>query len=63
MTLSNNYQYESFEDWYYELENYGLRMERFHSSLEDKFTSDAGKLVNLEIWLRAAFDSARLPKE
>lgn len=50
-------KYPTFDDWYYEIENYGLRAERFWDSL-DQFKPNA-ELANLEVWLRAAFDSAR----
>lgn len=51
--------YKDFEDWFFEIENYGTRAERFWDSL-DQFTSDNGKVANIEMWLRAAFESARL---
>ena len=50
-------KYPTFEDWYFEIENYSLRAERFWESL-DQFGPNATR-ANLEIWLRAAFDSAR----
>lgn len=50
--------YPTFEDWWNEVENFGLRSERFHESMTQ--FSDAGKPVNVEVWLRAAFESARL---
>ena len=56
------YQYKDFEDWFLEIENYGTRSERFYESI-DNFQSDLGRNVNHIVWLKAAFDSARLPKE
>jgi hypothetical protein len=50
--------YPTFEDWWNEVENFGLRSERFHESMTQ--FSDTGKTVNAEVWLRAAFESARL---
>lgn len=54
-------EYDTFEDWFDEIENYGMRNERFFESL-DQFTSQAAYNANLVLWLRAAFDSARLEK-
>lgn len=51
-------QYPTFEDWWNEVESFGLRSERFYESMTQ--FSDAGKPVNVEVWLRAAFESARL---
>jgi SAM-dependent MidA family methyltransferase len=53
------YQYNEFEDWFCEIENYGTRGERFWESI-DNFKSDMGKEANHIVWLKAAFDSARL---
>lgn len=53
------HQYNTFEDWFCEIENYGTRGERFWDSLEG-FQSDLGKEANHIVWLKAAFDSARL---
>ena len=53
------HQYNNFEDWFCEIENYGTRRERFWESLEG-FQSDLGKEANHILWLKAAFDSARL---
>lgn len=50
------YEYLNFEDWFHEPEGFSFRSERFFSFFgEDKQTKDHAKL-----WLRAAFDSARL---
>jgi hypothetical protein len=56
--LHSSNQYPTFEDWWNEVESFSLRSERFHESITQ--FSDAGKLVNVEVWLRAAFESARL---
>ena len=55
-------QYKEFDDWFLEIENYGTRAERFYESL-DSFQSDLGRTANGVMWLKAAFDSARLEKE
>ena len=52
-------KYETFEDWFLEFENYSQRADRFYESL-DSFKSDAGKGENMMVWLKAAFESARL---
>lgn len=51
-------QYPTFEDWWNEAESFSLRSERFYESMAQ--FSDAAKPVNVEVWLRAAFESARL---
>lgn len=53
------YQYNTFEDWFCEIENYGTRGERFWESLNG-FKSDLGKEANHIVWLKAAFESGRL---
>lgn len=53
------HQYNTFEDWFCEVENYGTRGERFWDSLNG-FQSDLGKEANHILWLKAAFESGRL---
>ena len=49
------YKYETFENWFDEIENYGTRSERFLSTLpNDIMLSDS-----MIQWLRAAFDCGR----
>lgn len=43
-----------FDDWFNELEVFGLRSERFFDSL-DQFKSKEGLQANLIIWLKAAY--------
>lgn len=50
--------YNRFEDWFDEIENYGMRSERFFESL-DQFQSREGYNANLILWLRAAFESGK----
>jgi hypothetical protein len=53
-------QYKKFEDWFEEIENYGMRLERFH----DEFSMlDHVKRERMIEWLRAAWDCARMQKE
>lgn len=54
--------YENFEDWWLEIENYGTRGERCMESMSN-FKSQTGLEANIHLWLRAAFDSARLDKD
>lgn len=49
--------YLEFEDWFYELESYGTRAERFYDSIT-QFSMNATN-ENLSIWLRAAFEAGR----
>lgn len=50
-------RYETFEDWWNEIESFSLRSERFFESMTQ--FSATGKPVNMELWLRAAFEAAR----
>jgi hypothetical protein len=43
-----------FDDWFNELESFGLRSERFFDSL-DQFKSKEGLQANLILWLKAAY--------
>ena len=43
-----------FDDWFNELEVFGLRSERFFDSL-DQFKSKEGLQSNLILWLKAAY--------
>lgn len=53
-------QYKKFEDWFEEIENYGMREERFH---EEFSMLDHVKRERMIEWLRAAWDCARMQKE
>ena len=53
------YEYETFEDWFDEIENYGTRSERFLSVLPD----DIRLSDNMILWLRAAFECGRMYKD
>lgn len=55
--VPNMEKYTEFEDWWNEVESFSLRSERFHESMQQ--FSESGKIVNFELWLRAAFDAAR----
>lgn len=50
-----NFKYEKFEDWFNEIEGFGMRSERFNLI--------PNNYRNNEDWLRAAFDAARAKKE
>jgi len=52
----NNYQ--TFEDWFHELENYATRAERCYDDYDIHHSLDRFK--NLRRWLEAAFYAARL---
>ena len=49
------YKYETFEDWFDEIENYGTRSERFLSTLPNDIVLSDSMIQ----WLRAAFDCGR----
>lgn len=46
-------KYEKFEDWFWEIENYGTRGERFYEELQNM------PVDRIEQWLRAAWYCAR----
>jgi hypothetical protein len=50
-------KYETFDDWFNEIENYGTRMERFL----DEFGQHQGRERMIE-WLRASWECAREEK-
>jgi hypothetical protein len=54
--MKDEYEYHNFEDWFYEQEGFSFRSERFYSFFGD----DSKTQEHLKLWLRAAFDSARL---
>jgi hypothetical protein len=51
--VNKKYEYEAFEDWFNEIENYGMRGERFFEEL------DYMSKERLKDWLRAAFECGR----
>ena len=51
-------KYETFEDWFNEIENYGTREERFL----DEFGQHEGRARMIE-WLRAAWDCALMERK
>jgi hypothetical protein len=55
-------EYPTFEDWFYEIENYGLRCERFFQHL-DLITNIHERNDFIENWMRAAFESGRNPED
>ena len=53
-------KYKTFDDWFEEIENYGMRLERFH----DEFSAlDHIKRQRMIEWLQAAWECAREQKE
>ena len=51
-------QFDTFDDWFHQIENFGTRAERFYESMS-AFTSLDGQAVNAVMWLKAAFEAAR----
>jgi hypothetical protein len=45
----------SFDDWFFEIENYGLRAERFYDDLS-RAMDDPTQMVE---WLRAAYEQGK----
>ena len=58
--------YKNFEDWFFELENYCLRCERFYDSVSgvviDATRNKSIRTRSLEQWLRAAFEAGKESK-
>jgi hypothetical protein len=52
-------KYPHFDDWWLELESYGLRCERFLDQLQH-IDDPIERGAFIRNWLQAAFDSARL---
>jgi hypothetical protein len=52
-------KYKTFDDWFDEIENYGMRMERFH---EEFAMLDYVKRQRMIEWLQAAWECAREQK-
>jgi hypothetical protein len=49
--------YLTFDDWWNEIESFGLRSERFYDSMQH--FSNNGQTANIEVWLRAAFEAGQ----
>lgn len=56
MTTHGKLEYDTFEDYFNEIENYGTRGERFYEELNGMTAQRAVQ------WLRAVWDSARRTK-
>lgn len=48
-----NYKYKTFEEWYYEIENYGTRAERSYWELDGVDPQQSLR------WLKACWECAR----
>jgi hypothetical protein len=56
-------KYETFDDWFDEIEGYGFRSERFFNHLEMIIDNEPRRSQFLTNWLRAAFESGRNPED
>ena len=54
--------YETFDDWFNEIENYSFRSERFFQHLE-LLTNEVERTEFITNWMRAAFESGRNPED
>ncbi len=50
-------KYETFSDWFGEIENYGMRLERFYGEFA---TVDSLQRERMIVWLQAAWECARM---
>lgn len=48
------YKYQTFSDWFHQMENYSARSERFYETVQN--SNDPAELVT---WLKAAFECGR----
>ena len=55
--------YETFEDWFNELENYNFRSDRFFQHLDVIQDNPRQRNEFLENWMRAAFEAGRNPED
>jgi hypothetical protein len=55
--------YETFEDWFNELENFNFRSDRFFQHLDLIQHDPAQRNQFIENWMRAAFESGRNPED
>lgn len=46
---------EKFLEWFNEVEGFGLRSERFYTSL-DEFRTREGQAASMMLWLKAAYE-------
>ncbi len=53
-------KYKDFDAWFDEIENYGMRGERFH---DEFFMVEYERRKRMIEWLQAAWDCARLKDE
>lgn len=47
-----------FIDWFYEVENYCLRSERFYDSLTE-FRSQGASFASIKLWLESAYNAGK----
>lgn len=50
------YKYEVFDDYLEEIENFGMRLERFHEEFSDVPSERRQRIIQ---WLEAAFECGR----
>lgn len=55
----SKYEYETFDDWFWELEGFGLRGERFYGDVERQATPQESAKSSIK-WLTAAFECGRM---
>lgn len=52
-------KYNEMNDWLFETENFGIRLERMYDELELKGCDDLAKYARLLKWLNAAFEAGK----
>ena len=57
------YKYDEMNDWLFEIENYGTRLERFYEEVDHLTDNSLRNYAILLKWLNAAFEMGRLEKD
>jgi hypothetical protein len=55
----SEYRYETFDDWFHELEKFSFRSERFFETMSMYGVKDTEHIMP---WLKAAFECGRMKK-
>lgn len=55
-----NHKYPEFDDYFFEIENYGTRFERFYDEFQHIDMETARRAIE---WMQAAWECARMEKD
>jgi hypothetical protein len=57
------YKYNEMNDWLFEIENHGTRMERFYEEIDHLGEDSLKNYAIILKWLHAAFESGRMSND